>query len=503
MSLSKMRFKTIEFDDKGWRVDDDGKMYFRSKFTSDNPDMIGDIITKNATERAAKEWRKWGNIRFQHDPNRPVGRMLRIGSEDDLEWNEMEGLISDEGVKQLVKDGVIRAMSVGIIPLDFEIIEEEDVDYTISPLAKESFWPAIQINDYLMVEVSLVDHPMNYDAVFSGGKGIYKLLNDNEEVSTIHKRLDDQMKALGLNKGTPSFQNLPFAPDETSWTASEAKKRVAQWASSDGSGDKDKIDWQRYRKAFFWFDPDDQENFGGYKLPFADVFDGSLKAVWRGVTAAAGVMQGARGGVDIPESDAGSVKNHIARYYKKHGDTPPWEEESMEEELITKDTEEVLEEPREEVLEPETAEVEPEELEGEPEEQEVVEAGVSEPEVEEPEITLKDVQDNVLALMTMLSEYTERSLGLLESLIPKSVDEEEDEGGEPEVEKNLSLSEEEIEKLIQERVEQAVAEMQRALPRKASVPTEEEDDPDLTNMSQSELGAELRRRIERAAPKYL
>jgi hypothetical protein len=42
--------------------------------------------------------------------------------------------------------------------------------------------------------------------------------------------------------------------------------------------------------------------------------------------AAGNVLQGARGGVDLPEEDVDRVKSHLAKYYKKMGDTPPWED---------------------------------------------------------------------------------------------------------------------------------------------------------------------------------
>ena len=52
---------------------------------------------------------------------------------------------------------------------------------------------------------------------------------------------------------------------------------------------------------------------------------GELKAVPRGVMAAGNVMQGSRGGVDLPEKDIDRVKSHLAKYYKKMGEDPPWE----------------------------------------------------------------------------------------------------------------------------------------------------------------------------------
>ena len=54
--------------------------------------------------------------------------------------------------------------------------------------------------------------------------------------------------------------------------------------------------------------------------------DGRVKVVPRGLFAAGNVMQGTRGGVDLPENDVPRVKSHLAKYYTKLGDTAPWEE---------------------------------------------------------------------------------------------------------------------------------------------------------------------------------
>jgi hypothetical protein len=56
-----------------------------------------------------------------------------------------------------------------------------------------------------------------------------------------------------------------------------------------------------------------------------NILDGRIRAVPRGVMAAANVIAGARGGVDIPASDVDRLKNHMAKYYKKFGETPPWD----------------------------------------------------------------------------------------------------------------------------------------------------------------------------------
>ncbi len=99
-----------------------------------------------------------------------------------------------------------------------------------------------------------------------------------------------------------------------------AETRVRKWAdAADGPNEK-------YRDAHVWYDADSKDNFTAYKLLVADVIGGKLRAVPRGVMAAGNVMQGARGGVDIPERDVNRVKSHLAKYYKKMDRTPPWED---------------------------------------------------------------------------------------------------------------------------------------------------------------------------------
>ena len=116
-----------------------------------------------------------------------------------------------------------------------------------------------------------------------------------------------------------SFQDLPLADRDREWDAAEAERRVREWAGATEEPN------EKYRDAHVWYDADKKESFGSYKLLIADVVDGRLKAMPRGVMAAGGVVEGARGGVDVPSSDVSRVKSHLAKYYSKMGDEPPWE----------------------------------------------------------------------------------------------------------------------------------------------------------------------------------
>lgn len=117
-----------------------------------------------------------------------------------------------------------------------------------------------------------------------------------------------------------TFQDLPLTARDHDWDGDAAERRVRAWAGAeDGPNAK-------YREAHVWYDGDKEQNFTAYKLLIADVVDGRLHAVPAGVMAAGNVMQGGRGGVDLPEADIDRVRNHLARYYAKMGDTAPWEQ---------------------------------------------------------------------------------------------------------------------------------------------------------------------------------
>ena len=136
------------------------------------------------------------------------------------------------------------------------------------------------------------------------------------EVSPVMRAAGENTATLGVKTAT-DFGDLPLYDRDYRWNSSAALGRVRKWASSDGSGDKDAIDWDKYAKAFFWFDPDDDSSFGGFKLPFADITEGRLYAVPRGIFAVAGVLQGARGGVQISIVDQDHIKDVVDRYYAK------------------------------------------------------------------------------------------------------------------------------------------------------------------------------------------
>lgn len=101
---------------------------------------------------------------------------------------------------------------------------------------------------------------------------------------------------------------LPFAPREHPWDEAAARARVAEWAGGVGSLDAD-----RFARAFLYRDPDgDPGNVGSYKLGFADLIDGELRAVFRAIGQAAGRLDQTQ----IAASDLGGVKARLRGLYE-------------------------------------------------------------------------------------------------------------------------------------------------------------------------------------------
>lgn len=117
----------------------------------------------------------------------------------------------------------------------------------------------------------------------------------------------------------PKFQDFPLAPRDRAWDAAAAEKRVRAFTGAEDGPN------EAYRDAFLWYDASRAEDFTAHKLLIADVVDDRLEAVPRGIFAAAAVMDGSRGGIDLPAPDVPRVRSQLKKYYEKLGEEPPWD----------------------------------------------------------------------------------------------------------------------------------------------------------------------------------
>lgn len=119
----------------------------------------------------------------------------------------------------------------------------------------------------------------------------------------------------------------PKAPEDRDWN----------WHGTAEANKADAIiergGWDAFAKAHAWYDPqvdpehDPPQEKQAYKLPHHEVVDGRVRVVWAGVRSAMQVLAGARGGVDLPESDRKGVYRHLAAHYEEFDkEAPPFGE---------------------------------------------------------------------------------------------------------------------------------------------------------------------------------
>lgn len=304
------------------------------------------------TGAQVEKYINYASVLFNHDASNLIGNAEEIEVADeyvDAKWKflpaEMNSEIVEE-VWELYKNGWLNGYSIGFVPLDwqFDTIETDDED--------EDDLDIVRVVSWKLKEFSLTAIPANPDALArsSDEMKIWRSLADRtqgvsptpvinqRDLTTfgaetsekkIYKVSNDMTRKSESNlavREVVSYQDLPIEEDD--WDADEAEANVREWA---GGPDKEDVDWDKYFKAFFWRDGDEPELFGSYKLGYADVYGGELRAVDRGIYAVAAVLEGARGGVDIPEEDEASIRNQVEKYYDKMEETAPWNQEDSSE----------------------------------------------------------------------------------------------------------------------------------------------------------------------------
>ena len=138
-------------------VSDDGNIRIKGYANTTDKDRVGDVIVKEAweTKSALTNYLKNPIILAYHDRNKPIGQMVNYditdkGLEIEAEISKSAGEIYD-----LVKEGILKAFSVG-----FRV---KDADYDTNT-------DIFVIKDLELHEVSVVSIPANADSLFSLAK---------------------------------------------------------------------------------------------------------------------------------------------------------------------------------------------------------------------------------------------------------------------------------------------------------------------------------------------
>lgn len=261
-------------------------------------------------------------------------------------------------ILELYDEKIINASSVGFIPYTWDELDEKN-----SGDRPTSYFGGRRFTKQELLELSGCAVPSNPSALQNSLKSMQNInwASPEDLVSYISgksvpviENKDDVLEELDLkcffvdetepkihqvseeivsevkeedkeSKGVCGSKSLPIDSSED-WDGAAARASIFSWANGD---------WGKYKKGFVYQDPNvNPETKGAYKMPFAKVVGGTLKAVWGGVSAAMGAVNGARGGADLG-SDKKACYNFLKGYYKKFDKEPPVFNEGLESEILT------------------------------------------------------------------------------------------------------------------------------------------------------------------------
>ena len=168
--------------------DEDGSVDIKGLASTNAVDRAGDVINHDAwiKKNGLENYKTNPIVLFNHDYNKPIGRATSLEvTENGLEFGAKISKSSGE-IKDLIKDGVLGAFSVGFRVKDADYNKETD-GYTIK--------------DAELFEVSVVSVPCNQGAMFSVSKSFDSMdeynewkthFNNNEAQNTSAPQAEDK-----------------------------------------------------------------------------------------------------------------------------------------------------------------------------------------------------------------------------------------------------------------------------------------------------------------------
>jgi HK97 family phage prohead protease len=273
---------------------------FRFTCSDESEDLVSDVIKQSGWMNLPEFEEKNGVGLWAHDSSEPpIGRWKNIAViagklKGDLEFIPEEIYPFAGMLAKMVKGGFLNAVSVGFAPVEWEYSKDKKRPNGMNFLKQK------------LLEISLCPVPCNQNAIIDArSAGI-----DTGPLSEWAEKILDGQGRISLQK---SFVEELFRQAKTPRTTRQkylAKSEAADWkvgaqldlpvfvaANWDGPDaakrmlddagfDGDNPDAEKAARGFLLHDAANPMLRASYKLPFADIIDGELKAVHLGIIAA-------------------------------------------------------------------------------------------------------------------------------------------------------------------------------------------------------------------------
>ena len=231
--------------------DEDGGVDIKGLASTNAVDRAGDVINHDAwiQKNGLDNYKTNPIVLFNHDYNKPIGRATSLEvTENGLEFGAKISKSSGE-IKDLIKDGVLGAFSVGFRVKDADYNKETD-GYTIK--------------DAELFEVSVVSVPCNQGAMFSVAKSFDSMkeynewkthFNNNEAQNTSAPQAEDKTSKQETNMSndtkTPeaNIDLKAFAEEVAKSTAAKIAMQQAETKAKELADAEEKAEQQAVELA--------------------------------------------------------------------------------------------------------------------------------------------------------------------------------------------------------------------------------------------------------------
>ena len=166
-------------------IEEGDDLHIAGMASTNNTDRVGDIIETEAwTKGGLHNYLNNPVILFNHDYNQPIGRAVSLSTDDNGLQLKAKIAKSAGHIRELIKEGVLGAFSVGFRVKDAEYMTETD---------------GYKIKDAELLEVSVVTVPANQAATFSLAKS-FESESDYEDFKKSFKTVDSLTESNKLQE---------------------------------------------------------------------------------------------------------------------------------------------------------------------------------------------------------------------------------------------------------------------------------------------------------------
>lgn len=230
---------------------------------------------------------------------------------DDVNCAEMGRLCEDVAESMTLLHRKVVGLSVDPGMVNPVYAEQGSDEPLTEERYEELWWQAQETGEPMPVELLFMEYEV------AGGTLVQvPAFAQCQPLELLTAEQEAELPELALTAAVRStgWSDLPLASRDVEWDGAAADAAMAQRCGLDGEDP----DWPCYAAAHLYQDDDaDPQTQGAYSFGIVDTLDGEPHIIPRAVFAVASVLEGGRGGTDIPEDDQERMRQVVSGLYAR------------------------------------------------------------------------------------------------------------------------------------------------------------------------------------------